>query len=41
MLVMTLNHHFLSSYDLEFTVPQDLVAVSNGTLLYQVKISLQ
>lgn len=23
-------------YDLEFTVPQDLVAVSNGTLLYQV-----
>ncbi|KAL6003623.1 hypothetical protein ACLOJK_023856 [Asimina triloba] len=29
------DHCPLSSYDLEFTVDSDLVAVSNGTLLYQ------
>lgn len=27
---------YMFSYDLEFTVAQNLVAVSNGTLLYQV-----
>lgn len=29
--------HYVFSYDLEFTVPRSLVAVSNGSLLYQVR----
>lgn len=28
---------FLDSYDLEFTVAQNLTAVSSGSLLYQVR----
>lgn len=29
--------HYLLSYDLEFTVSQNLIAVSAGSLLYQVR----
>jgi len=38
MLIMLLIFYIIPRFDLEFTVSMDLIAVSNGDLLYQVCI---
>lgn len=37
--MLTIIFCFLFSYDLEFTVASDLVAVSSGALLHQVNVN--